>query len=726
MGVSSSKDPSRNGLSKSQVRSLLQRKLCLSEDNPEPVFDVSGCQLSSLPPSVYAKCKVLLKRRLQLNDNCLTSLDTDGSLSELAHVLHVLDVSRNRLDRLPDSLWQLQQLQVLDVSGNRVKHLPSSVSQLVNLRVFSCADNHLSQVPVELGQIAMLRSLDLSRNRLKSEFVALNNAHTMRELKLDGNVELEWPSQQTINEGSEAVILSICQKIGKQRVVIEQLLDDVAAETTTASTANGTALQVGAGLLEIQRQQEQGRLVEEKELARQEKQRQQLVLSLSEQQCRLDDQLTNLARVKQNERERLLRQLCQMERSADETAVRISALSSRLSDPDEITARLQADEQRLKDLVAISVCSESLRKQEIFQSMLALMEEKFLTDKLHYSEAKRRDDIIRDTMTRDREMESQLQDLFQLRDQEQQTRLKALQNNEIFQKEAFHSLFLEQDGNRQAIIASIVGAEQALARLTLLEFNHKNDQNNVEKERLSDKRRQLAELLAQLLSQRDIREQQLRLRLQELEERRQQDSNMYWLIQFQKLLDNKPTDIKKSEIEMDQRVKCLLEECGLAEFKPLFAVKQITYKSLLYMNADDLREIGMKESARDVLLAHIAKLSDRSSNGKEEPQKDAAVREDLQTPSAPPDSPPTTSSGLRPTTSSVEPPDQDDPPSAPDEVLLRMEMECAVCMERKTEVVFLTCGHACSCRHCSGQLDKCPMCRKNISQRLLMSGRPDQ
>ncbi|CAI5799408.1 E3 ubiquitin-protein ligase LRSAM1 isoform X2 [Podarcis lilfordi] len=44
--------------------------------------------------------------------------------------------------------------------------------------------------------------------------------------------------------------------------------------------------------------------------------------------------------------------------------------------------------------------------------------------------------------------------------------------------------------------------------------------------------------------------------------------------------------------------------------------------------------------------------------------------------------------------------------------------ECVICKEREAQVVFLTCGHACCCQTCSEALSTCPLCRKDIVQRI--------
>lgn len=48
--------------------------------------------------------------------------------------------------------------------------------------------------------------------------------------------------------------------------------------------------------------------------------------------------------------------------------------------------------------------------------------------------------------------------------------------------------------------------------------------------------------------------------------------------------------------------------------------------------------------------------------------------------------------------------------------------ECVICMDEKDPVagfmIFVSCGHCCTCKKCSEKLKQCPMCRAPISQKI--------
>lgn len=96
--------------SESEYKSKLEQKLCLFKETPEPVCDLSDCNLEKLP-SLFPMIKVLRKEILILKQNRLSSLATGGILKDL------------------------ELLQVLDISHNCFKVIPVEFSVLINLRV---------------------------------------------------------------------------------------------------------------------------------------------------------------------------------------------------------------------------------------------------------------------------------------------------------------------------------------------------------------------------------------------------------------------------------------------------------------------------------------------------------------------------------------------------------------------------------------------------------------
>ena len=72
---------------------------------------------------------------------------------------------------------------------------------------------------------------------------------------------------------------------------------------------------------------------------------------------------------------------------------------------------------------------------------------------------------------------------------------------------------------------------------------------------MKEKREQLTAILVQLMDQKKERQEELTSRLKEMENSKSEEHDNYWLIQYQKLLDNKPKVLKDLKIAKKIRFK---------------------------------------------------------------------------------------------------------------------------------------------------------------------------
>ncbi|KAL0964659.1 hypothetical protein UPYG_G00327170 [Umbra pygmaea] len=100
-----------------------------------------------------------------------------------------LDVSRNDIMELPDSISYCKALQVADFSGNPLTRLPESFPELQNLTCLSINDISLQALPENIGNLSHLISLELRENLLTYLPESLSQLHRLEELDL-GNNEL--------------------------------------------------------------------------------------------------------------------------------------------------------------------------------------------------------------------------------------------------------------------------------------------------------------------------------------------------------------------------------------------------------------------------------------------------------------------------------------------------------------------------------------------------------
>lgn len=99
-------------LTEADFKTRLEQKLYIFKETPEPVCDLSECNLEKLPGnSLFSMVKVLRKEILILGKNRLKSLATGGPLSEL-ELVQVLDLSHNKFKVIPVEICYLKNLRV--------------------------------------------------------------------------------------------------------------------------------------------------------------------------------------------------------------------------------------------------------------------------------------------------------------------------------------------------------------------------------------------------------------------------------------------------------------------------------------------------------------------------------------------------------------------------------------------------------------------------------------
>uniref|UniRef100_A0A8C7YHD8 Leucine rich repeat containing 18a n=1 Tax=Oryzias sinensis TaxID=183150 RepID=A0A8C7YHD8_9TELE len=132
------------------------------------------------------------KRRLVLSNMGLTVFPK--CLFKLTN-LDELDLSRNLLQKLPDSIGNFSSLTRLDLHSNKLESLPESVGNLTGLTHLNLANNCLTFVglPFSLGCLTNLKSLNLGMNQLDDLPPSLENLVNLQELGLFDNRFLKLP-----------------------------------------------------------------------------------------------------------------------------------------------------------------------------------------------------------------------------------------------------------------------------------------------------------------------------------------------------------------------------------------------------------------------------------------------------------------------------------------------------------------------------------------------------
>ena len=127
------------------------------------LIDLSRNQLAFLPETL-GECSALVE--LLLATNKLQGLPL--SIGQLAK-LEVLDLSANLIATLPPSFGKLAGLKRLNLSGNQLRDVPDSVGLLSKLEDLNMGSNKIVSIhPMSLSRLTSLVTLNLTRNELKT------------------------------------------------------------------------------------------------------------------------------------------------------------------------------------------------------------------------------------------------------------------------------------------------------------------------------------------------------------------------------------------------------------------------------------------------------------------------------------------------------------------------------------------------------------------------------
>lgn len=145
------------------------------------VLDLSENSVKALPEEM----KNLSLVELFLSGNQLEEIPLSMCYGNLANCLKTLDLSRNKLSRLPQTFCQFESLVQLKLDCNQLQVLPRGFGKLGALRFFSASSNKLAVLPLSFSKLR-LDSLDLFGN----PFQASGLVRRCKSLSMPGLMEL--------------------------------------------------------------------------------------------------------------------------------------------------------------------------------------------------------------------------------------------------------------------------------------------------------------------------------------------------------------------------------------------------------------------------------------------------------------------------------------------------------------------------------------------------------
>ncbi|EUB57217.1 E3 ubiquitin-protein ligase LRSAM1 [Echinococcus granulosus] len=229
---------------------------------------------------------------------------------------------------------------------------------------------------------------------------------------------------------------------------------------------------------------------------------------------------------------------------------------------------------------------------------------------------------------------------------------------------------------RQQIVDNIRLVETELCSLTQVERERKKSQSALVVVHFSERQRHLVHLMSELQHQKEHRESDLRELLKELEEQRERDQTEYWLVQYQRLIDKKPLNLKK-ELLMGDDV-CALPAAPIAS-------EHVGNFENHHSPSDMPTSLAVEDTILDSLPVLSAPSEKANGGGL------TMIN--------------TGDNGMV-------------SPSAPPAIIARFESECCICQDAQCSIIFLPCGHVCCCKLCSAKVILCPLCRNTVEQHI--------
>ncbi|CAM9679235.1 unnamed protein product [Bubo scandiacus] len=709
------------------ARKRLEYQMCLAKEaGADDILDISKCELSEVPYGAFATCKVLQKKVLIIHTNNLTSL-VPKSCSLLSLItVKVLDLHDNQLASLPADIGQLTSLQVLNLERNLLKSLPQSIGDLAQLQMLNVKGNKLKDLPVTVSGLRSLRTLDISENVLQELPRVLAHIRALETLTLDAS-SMTYPSPDICSAGTESIQRFLCKECGIAYYPPSQYLLPALESDRGGTSVDGVDRAVHKYLeeesewqnkfldyekrkekkmqekLEFERRLNMGQREHALLVQQINSQKDEILQTVREDQVRLEEGLTKHQRYLEEERLKLLQQLKQAEQGIANRIQKLLEDNQRQKQSSDILKSLENERIRMEQLMAITQEeTEHLRRREVASAMQQMLAESYKNKLIQMTYESRRQDLVNQACSSLAEMDQKFQQILAWQQLDQNKAVSQILQQIEMQKAAFEALQVKKDLMHRQIRNQIKLIETELLQLTQLELKRQELDTETLQGVITEQRQALGYLLQQLLKEKKQREEELRQILLEMEAKSETKQENYWLIQYQRLLNQKPLSLKLQEEGLERQLVNLLIELSAEQYVPVFAHHQISLQTLSTMTASDLEKIGVMEAG--LQRAILKRAQEILAVAKTIPELLRTV--DAEVPAAPAPSAP------------FEEPPSPVVPTAPPLQWDQKKSECVVCMEQETQMIFLPCGHVCCCQTCCQRLLTCPLCRKDIAQRI--------
>lgn len=195
-----------------------------------------------------------------------------------------------------------------------------------------------------------------------------------------------------------------------------------------------------------------------------------------------------------------------------------------------------------------------------------------------------------------------------------------------------------------------------------------------------------------LLDQQKQRKLELLDVLSMMEAQKDDEQRDFWLLQYQRLIDSKPSDVNFKASSIDPALSQYLLVNGVIHCIPFLSkLWKVNFNDISMLIDNDLLEAGIRNPIdRQNIILSIKQFNDNKMKKRllSAPTEDTEEAILISSENSPKDQ------------------------------TIESNSECVVCMEFESKIIFLPCGHLCCCDRCEKSIQMCPMCRALIDQRI--------
>lgn len=172
--------------------------------------------------------------------------------------LEELVVSNNRIQAIPNSIGQLENLRIFLTDVNALVRLPATIGHCRSLRILNVASNNLLNLPDEIGNLKELRVLNLANNYLRYLPVAAAQLPNLTALWLNDNQKKPLMALQTDHDEKSNSQVLTCFLFPQTGPIFGPVSPAVAAAVMAAASYRPSTSTKGEPSQQQQQQQQDG------------------------------------------------------------------------------------------------------------------------------------------------------------------------------------------------------------------------------------------------------------------------------------------------------------------------------------------------------------------------------------------------------------------------------------------------------------------------------------